>query len=143
MGERGPQKGAENAGRPEIPTTHYKEAMEAVCNMIATTSHSLNKVLQSNPDFPDRTTFYKLINKDETFAELYARAKEDQADFMADEMLEIADKATAKNAHAVRLQLDTRKWLASKLKAKRYGDKIQHDHEGNVNVTISKDDSEL
>ena len=41
---------------------------------------------------------------------------------MADECLVIADSATAEDAQARRLSVDTRKWYLSKLAPKRYGD---------------------
>jgi len=45
-------------------------------------------------------------------------------------MLEIADDAEPENAQVVRLRLDTRKWIASKFKPKRYGDKITQEVTG-------------
>lgn len=48
-----------------------------------------------------------------------------QADFYADEIIEIADNSAVPYERA-RLQIDARKWLASKLKSKAYGDKIAH-----------------
>ena len=35
-------------------------------------------------------------------------------------------------AHA-RNRLDTRKWLASKLAPRKYGDHVEHDHKGGLN----------
>src|SRR6266436_2431319 len=35
-------------------------------------------------------------------------------------------------AHA-RNRLDTRKWLASKLAPRKYGDRVEHDHKGGLN----------
>ncbi len=66
-------------------------------------------------------------------AEQYAHARDRQADFYADEIIEIADTAT--DAALARLQVDARKWVASKLKPKKYGDKVELD--GNLGVTVS------
>ncbi len=52
----------------------------------------------------------------------YARAREEQADFYADEIVTIAD--TEPDAATARVRVDARKWVASKLKPKRYGDKL-------------------
>lgn len=56
----------------------------------------------------------------------YARAREAQADHFAEEIIEISDKAIGKSAadvQARRLAVDSRKWLASKMAPKRYGDR--------------------
>lgn len=76
------------------------------------------------------------------FLKQYARAKEESADALADEMLDIADDArndwmarnhgeddpgwivNGEHIQRSRVRIDTRKWLASKLKPKRYGEKI-------------------
>lgn len=74
-------------------------------------------------------------------AEMYARAREDRADVLADEIVSIADEAetTTKvgadgetmdvvfDSVAVarnKLRVDARKWAASKLKPRSYGDKM-------------------
>jgi virulence-associated protein VagC len=43
-------------------------------------------------------------------------------EILSDEMMEVANSATAENVQAVRLQIDTMKWLMSKLLPKKYGD---------------------
>ena len=69
----------------------------------------------------------------------YARAKADQADFLAEELLEIADDSAEdeifteegkrlENREFInrsRLRVDTRKWIACKLLPKIYGEKQQ------------------
>ena len=45
-----------------------------------------------------------------------------------------AARASADIQHA-KLRIDTRKWLLSKLAPQRYGDRIQHEHSGDVVVT--------
>lgn len=84
------------------------------------------------------------VSKDPTFhdfQEMYARAKEDQADFLAEEILDIADDSSQDtttdqqgNARCdtewvqrSKLRVDTRKWIAAKLKPRKYGDKLQHE----------------
>src|SRR3546814_4173198 len=67
----------------------------------------------------------------------YARARDNQADTLADEILDIADDGSNDyvgedekyNGDAVarsRLRVDARKWLAGKLAPKKYGEKIDH-----------------
>lgn len=56
----------------------------------------------------------------EGFAAHYARAREGQADHYADEIIRIADEA--EDAQIGRLRVDARKWVASKLAPKKYGE---------------------
>ena len=66
-----------------------------------------------------------VVENRDGFAERYALARELQAHALADELLELADSATNENWQPVRLQVDTRKWLASKILPKSYGDKTE------------------
>ncbi len=75
---------------------------------------------------PSWPTFRKRLIADEEFATRYARAKEDKADAIFDEVLEIADGTTSETVAADRLRIDARKWMAGKLRPKVYGDKIDH-----------------
>lgn len=92
---------------------------------------------------PDKSTVFKWLRTQPGFVDQYARAKEESADAHADDILEIADDGTndwmeRKNSEGEnvgwqvngehiqrsRVRIDTRKWLASKLKPKKYGDKL-------------------
>ena len=80
------------------------------------------------PDRPDgmpgERTFYKRLAMDGAFAQEYARAREVQAHREVDEIKEIADSAIPESVHVSRLQIDARKWRASKMASKKYGDKL-------------------
>ena len=69
------------------------------------------------------TTFYSwLKDKDKLeFQQEYARAKQDAADYHADSLIEIADNEP--DVNRAKIKIDTRKWVASKLKPKVYGEK--------------------
>lgn len=68
------------------------------------------------------------------------RAREAQADLLAEQILQIADDGTNDTQTddegrvrvdqdviaRSRLRVDARKWLASKMAPKKYGDKIEH-----------------
>ena len=80
------------------------------------------------------STFLEWVSKDEVLADQYTRAREAMLDKMADELLEIADAPVgttdtgSTDSGAVqkqRLQVDSRKWLLSKLAPKKYGDKVE------------------
>lgn len=74
---------------------------------------------------PSETTFYKRLSSDAAFAEKYARAREAQAHREADEIRAIADMATPEDVQVARLRIDARKWRASKMAPKVYGDKTE------------------
>lgn len=83
-------------------------------------------------------TFYEWLDDDEEKVKLYARACEDRAEALLDEMLDIVDSSEAdiykddegntkidgNVVQRARLQYDARKWLVSKLNPKKYGDKV-------------------
>lgn len=71
------------------------------------------------------------LQGDRAAAVAYARAVEVKADLMADEVVSIADSDD--DPAKVRNQMQARQWLASKLYAKRYGDRID------LNVTQTLD----
>lgn len=82
---------------------------------------------------PGWTTFNKRLASDAEFAARYARAREVQADKLFAECLEIADQYDAAaekleggtdHINRARLRIDTRKWMAGKLRPKVYGDKV-------------------
>ena len=70
------------------------------------------------------------LQQHKEFRELYTRAREYQADYYADTILEEALKAKdSDTAQAARVRIDALKWVASKLKPRMYGDRqvIEHD----------------
>lgn len=66
----------------------------------------------------------------EGFAAQYARAREAQAEHYAEEIITIAD--TEEDANRARVRIDARKWTASKLLPKRYGDRVELEHSGSI-----------
>lgn len=85
---------------------------------------------------PAPSTVCLWVRENPDFAEQYARAREAQADHYADEIIEIADRA--EDANLARVQIDARKWFASKVAAKKYGDKVTNEHTGSVTVELVK-----
>lgn len=86
-----------------------------------------------------QATLYDWLKTKPGFSEQYACARERQADKYAAEIVEIADELTVEahyqgeevtldvSSSAVarnRLRVDARKWVASKLAPKKYGDKL-------------------
>lgn len=80
------------------------------------------------------STFIGWVNVDPELADKYTRAREDLIERMAQEVLELSDSDVGlqpdgkKDWAAVqkhKLQVDTRKWLLSKLAPKKFGDKLE------------------
>ena len=73
---------------------------------------------------PHPATVYRWFREHKDFCDNYARAKEDQADYFVEDILQIADLATIQDVQVAKLRVDTRKWAASKYKPKKYGDRL-------------------
>lgn len=93
---------------------------DAICERIAG-GESLRTICKDR-DMPSPATVFKWLNNQPTFAEQYARAREAQADTIVDEIVDIADRA--KDPNKARVQIDARKWVAGKMKPKKYGEKV-------------------
>lgn len=130
-------------GRP----SKYNKAVAAKICALLSQGQSLRTVAKAK-GVPSIQTIFTWMQKHPEFLEQYTRAKQESADAMIEEMLDIADDATNdwmekndKDGNAIgyqvngehvnrsRLRIETRKWLASKLKPKKYGDKITNEHQ--------------
>lgn len=130
------------AGRP---TNYNIPLVTLVCDRISN-GESLRKVCR-DPAMPGLTTIQEWVEKYPEFAAQYEKACQCRADFLADELEEIADNAEPENVQVAKLRVDVRKWAASKLRPKRYGDSMLNklaDSEGNAlkfePVIISRSD---
>lgn len=81
------------------------------------------------PDMPCAEAVREWLGIDANFAAQYARAREEQADHYADEIVEIADDPKLE-PNDKRVRVDARKWVASKLKPKKYGEKVTQELTG-------------
>jgi hypothetical protein len=109
-----------------FPEGYGQETADLICEMLAD-GKSLRAICRDD-DMPSTSTVCKWLALNETFAEQYARARELQADALFDDCLALADNEhdkAATDAQERRLQIDTRKWMAGKLKGK-YSDKVKH-----------------
>ncbi|CAB5212698.1 hypothetical protein UFOVP191_10 [uncultured Caudovirales phage] len=102
------------------PSSYTQELAGKICEGIAQ-GNSLVKVCYALDI--DYGTVYDWIKKHPDFADNYTHAREAQADYLADGVLDIADDSTLM-ADDRRVKIDARKWYAGKLKPKKYGDKI-------------------
>jgi hypothetical protein len=133
-------------GRPSIYTP---AVAEAVCVFIVD-GKSLRQIGEE-PGMPAKATIVNWLAKHEDFRVQYARARELQADALIDEILTIADTpligervkklpngtketTTGDMIEHRRLQVEARKWLIAKLAPKKYGDKLDVEHSGEVSI---------
>lgn len=119
------------------PSDFTQEIADAICERIAD-GESLRSICQGD-GMPNRITVFRWLNDPgrESFRNQYARAREEQAEFYAESIVDISDEveveatyqgeevkldlssaAIARN----RLRVDARKWYASKLAPKKFGD---------------------
>jgi hypothetical protein len=87
----------------------------------------LRRVLRENGINPG--SWFYALEQDASLVERYARAKAMALEAMADAIVDISDDITEDPARS-RLKVDTRKWLLSKLAAKKYGEKITTENTG-------------
>jgi len=102
------------------PTKYTKELSETICEKLAN-GNSLASICRLD-EMPERATVHRWLVTDKEFCDRYKVAREIQAEVYADEMENIAIEE--EDVQRARLRIDTRKWIASKLKPKKYGDKI-------------------
>lgn len=78
---------------------------------------------------PCATTVIDWAGADKQFSEQYARAREIQAETLAEDILEISDTAVCRDtAAAAKVRVDARKWIAAKLLPKKYGERPAETH---------------
>ncbi|MGU3399158.1 terminase small subunit protein [Brucellaceae bacterium D45D] len=124
-------------GRP----LEYSQAIgDAICERLCD-GESLRKICEDE-NMPARSTVFRWLSLVTAFSDQYAHAREAQADAIFDDMLLIADTpvagekvkelpggkkeiTTGDMIEHRKLQVETRKWIAGKLRPKKYGDRTQ------------------
>lgn len=129
------------------PSDFTQELVDTLCERIAN-GESLRSICEE-AEMPNKATVFRWLAANTAFSDQYARARETQADSLFDEILSIADdghndfmlkkfgedERWVENGEALRrsqLRVDARKWMAGKLRPKKYGDKITQELTGRV-----------
>ena len=116
--------------------TYTPEIAEKICERLAN-GEGLATICRE-PGMPPRRTVRRWVSEDrEGFAAMYAHARKQQYEGWAEDIIDISDDPSRGDANERRLQVDTRKWLLSKLLPKQYGDRVQ------VDATINRNPNEL
>ena len=124
------------------PTTYNKKLADYVCEIIATHRHGLKKLCLMYKDFPDHTTIALWRFKHKEFSTQYLNAKQAQMDLIMEELDDLMDeslgyyvddkgnkKIDPPSASIAIAKVNNRKWFASKIAPKLYGDRQQIDIE--------------
>ncbi|MGN7766981.1 terminase small subunit protein [Stenotrophomonas sp. 22692] len=126
------------------PSKYSQQLADGICDLLVD-GKSLRTIC-STAKMPSRSTVIRWLAENEAFRNQYARARELQADTLAEEILDIADKAvlgerlkkdgkgkvlerqTGDMVERSKLMIDARKWYAGKLQPKKYGERVALDH---------------
>lgn len=130
------------------------EVFEAICDDIATSDIGLVNLCKRHG--VSSRQFLRHVADSPEKRQIYERARDEQADFLADQILEIADDGskdtititdpvTGKTREIEdkewtarsKLRVDARKFIAAKLKPKKYGDRIEVDGTLDQTITVS------
>lgn len=129
------------------PSSYTEERAAEICGRIAA-GESLNRICKDD-HMPDIVTVYRWMAANEQFRKNYALAREDQAETHADGIQDIADEMPPMDDKGKtdsgwvswqKNRIDARKWIASKLKPRKFGDKIDVTSDGKqVGLAIAID----
>lgn len=131
---------------------YTQEQADLICERLAC-GESLRSVCRDEA-MPAMSTVFKWLRENTEFSEQYAKAKEESADALLEDMLDIADNGASQplivdgtpfkdengnvlmvrdgpSVQHARLRVDVRKWAASKMKPKKYGDKVGQEETDN------------
>lgn len=118
-------------------STFTQEVADEICERLSD-GESLRAIC-SEDGMPRKATVFRWLGENERFRDQYARAREVQADALFDDVLSIADDsrndwmrshgeddagwvANGDNIRRSQIRIDARKWMAGKLRPKKYGD---------------------
>jgi hypothetical protein len=138
------------------PSKFSQELAAEICQRIAE-GESLRSVCRDER-IPTARTIFNWMGENPSFLQQYTRAKEDRADTHGEEIVELADmppkyiiddKGIERVDHGFeawrKTRIDARKWTASKLKPKSWGDRVQlagdADNPLKIDATIEADET--
>lgn len=106
---------------------------------------SLREILEPE-GMPSLGTWFRWLSEKEDLRDKYRARKEAQLEAFGEQLIEMSDKALglpSEGVAAVKLAVNTRQWVLSKLLPKKYGDKLGVDHSGSIGVIqLDRADSE-
>ena len=124
----------------ELLHLEYEQIFERVIEDIYR-GRSLQSLIEDDPRIISYEDFLRWVKRDPQRNERFKEAQEMRTEFLAGEILEIADGVEAIDASAPdtvnrdKLRIDTRKWLMSAHNKKRYGETKQIEVGGTISIT--------
>jgi hypothetical protein len=124
------------------PTIYTQDLADRICVRLSL-GESIRSICR-DAEMPSQALIYLWLNRNPAFLEQYTRAREEQAETHADQIVDIADETPQtmevkdKDGNVVDIKLDSayiawqkqridaRKWNASKQRPKKYGDRVTH-----------------
>jgi hypothetical protein len=117
------------------PSKYSDELVDTICLRLSN-GEALTQIVKSD-SMPSHATVYTWLLQRPEFLDKYTRAREEQADTNADQIIAIADEmppeyTDEKGRTSIdptflnwqKQRIEARKWTAMKLKPKKYGDKV-------------------
>lgn len=105
------------------PSDYNDDIAKLICSRMAA-GKSIRQICQAD-DMPHVSTVFSWLSTNQLFAEQYTRARSSMLETWAETIVDLADNAedTSEGVNKARLQIDTRKWIMSKLLPRTYGEK--------------------
>lgn len=115
------------------PSDYNHEIVDLICEKI--TEGLSIRTICNDENMPNASTIFKWLREHEEFSKQYVRATEERVEAQHEDLLEFGDQAiehaeqaNPKAANAVvsgyKLKADNLKWSMSKMKPKKYGEKL-------------------
>ena len=133
---------SEEANKGGRPTIYSEELAQVICESLMV-GMSLRKICELDGMPAISTVMQWLASGKDGFMEQYAHARQVQAEYLLDELIDIADdsaddyeivngeeRLNQEHIQRAKLRIDTRKWNIEKLAPKKYGAKQQLEHTG-------------
>jgi hypothetical protein len=124
----------------ELLHVEYEQIFERVIEDVYR-GRSLQSLIQDDFRLISYEDFLRWVRRDPTRHERFKEAQEMRTEFLAGEILEIADGVEAVDptsndtVNRDKLRIDTRKWLMSAHNKKRYGEVKQVELGGSISIT--------
>jgi len=121
------------------PTKYTEELAEEICRRIAAGESVCN--ICKDAHMPDESAIRQWAYKNfHGFTRRFDDATAMRADALFDQLIAIADDTSGDIDYASvyqrKLKIDTRKWMLSKMRPQRYGERIQHERTTNQTLTV-------
>lgn len=108
-----------------------------ICNELAN-GQNIKRILDSNEQYPDWTTFRRWKQNNEELRTLYVNSQRDKAIALENELDDLRDSLTVKeiDSSTYNVLAQTLKWKMAKFYPKVFGDKIQTEHSGEIKTGV-------